>query len=163
MFWFRKSKPYYEFHAPLPLGECVVRLQNRSATHTREMTTTVTVSESDADHCVFQMRVQRARRGVFDLSVYGVLNREDATTTQVLLATEYTQHLAALWLITALTVFMGVLAVLVLQNVFMLVLPVAVVLALYLIERSNYQQVIEMIEAMLEINSSAKVKNSEVV
>jgi hypothetical protein len=163
MFTLPKSQAqveFMEFVSPLPLGECVKRLQLPNGINA-DVTNSVVIGESDADHCTFRLRVQRPRRGLLDLTLYGVLDRLDFGTTQVRIAKDYTQHLTATWLITAVTVVMGVLGALLTQNIFMLALPIGFSVVFYLVERNNFNQVIQLIQSMLEARSSDAKANPQ--
>jgi hypothetical protein len=156
----KSQQPYLDFLSALPLGECIERLQRREG-KSADVMTHVQIGEADADRCTFQMRVQRAKRGLLDMTVYGVLERQDYGTTRVLVATEYVQHLATTWLITALTVLMGVVMALMTQNIFMLALPIGFSVVFYFVERHNYKQVVHLIETTLEAREKQKAEQSK--
>jgi hypothetical protein len=161
MFTLRKSQSqvdFVEFVSPLPLSECIKRLQLPNGIDS-DVTNSITIGESDGDHCTFRLRVQRPRRGLFDLTIYGVLERLDYGTTQVRIARDYTQHLAATWFITALTVFIGVVGALITQNLFMLALPIGFSIVLYLVERHNYNQIIQMVKTLLDTQNLGEKVN----
>ncbi len=159
MLLFGQSQPYIHFTASLPMGECLARLQKRDAPNSSIQTAFV-IGEANPDHCSFQMRVQRVKKGLLDLTIYGVLNRQDYTTTQVVIAKQYTQHLTGIWLITAVSAVMGLIMALLTQSILMLALPIGVSIVVYLVERHNYQQVIQMIQETLDARTpDDKVKN----
>jgi hypothetical protein len=76
-----------DFIAPLPLEVAVDRLQSRNGKFF-DIETEVQIQQVDVDQYTFRMRVMRPEKN-FLLKVYGTLNRQDDTTTHVLVAREY--------------------------------------------------------------------------
>src|SRR5262245_1409090 len=112
MLSFLNSNSYLEYHSPLPLGECLNRLQKLKG-ESKASIIEVKVGDVEADFCKLQMHVQRRGRTPADLTVYGALDRSEQSVTRVQIAQRYTQHLNMTWLITALMAVVGAVIVVV--------------------------------------------------
>jgi hypothetical protein len=140
-----------DFIAPLPLDVAVDRLQSRNGKFF-DIETEVQTQQIDADQYSFQMRVMRQEKN-FLLKVYGTLNRQDETTTHVLVARDYELDYAPLVKYSLSLAVMGLLlgALVNLPILALFMIPVGVIVGV-IVDRVSpkYDPVVLMIQEALD-------------
>lgn len=142
------------FLAPLPLQECAERLESKDGKYFN-ITTHVRVSPIDADKYTFRMRVQIQTRTTTSVVVVGSLNRQDDTTTEVVISRGESITLdprAGLLIFGALGILLAYFTHTIISLIFMMVLAVSVAYE----EHHKYESTVETIEETLGVRRSRK-------
>lgn len=154
-------RPDVHFLAPLPLEECLERLEKRQGTFFN-IEIDVLSHQIDVNQFNLQIPVNRKDKNAFDITVYGTLQRQDAANTLVRISQHYTQHPPSGGVLVVMLLLLGFTLLLAVQNIVALVFPLLAAFTFFAAGRDNFKEIAHMIEETLGARTSNdKAKNNE--